>query len=116
GTVAGATYAWTGPNGFSDPSQNPVISPATTAEAGSYSVTITVNGCSSPVATTTVVVNSPVVSAPTPGSNSPVCSGQTLSLTVNTVASAAYAWDGPNSFSSAAQNPTIAGVTIAADG
>ena len=41
----GATYAWTGPNGFTSAAQNPTIPNATTAATGNYSVTVTVNGC-----------------------------------------------------------------------
>ena len=55
-TVAGGTYAWTGPNGFSSAVQNPSIPGATTAASGSYSVTVTVNGCTSPPANTTALV------------------------------------------------------------
>ena len=44
-TVAGATYAWTGPGGFTSALQNPTIAAATVAMAGTYSVTITVSGC-----------------------------------------------------------------------
>src|SRR6202008_1561606 len=55
--VSGATYAWTGPNGFTSALQNPTRSNATTADAGTYSVTITVNGCTSAAGTTNVVVN-----------------------------------------------------------
>ena len=44
-TVSGATYAWTGPNGFTSTAQNPTIPDATTAATGTYSVTATVNGC-----------------------------------------------------------------------
>jgi len=54
--VAGATYLWTGPNGFSSTEQNPTIPNATTETAGLYSVTASAGGCTSPAATTTVVV------------------------------------------------------------
>ena len=54
--VAGATYAWTGPNGFSSSLQNPTIANVTLAAAGVYSVTVTVNGCTSPAGTTTATV------------------------------------------------------------
>src|SRR6185312_14324403 len=114
-TVAGATYSWTGPNTFSSSTQNPSIAGATTAASGTYSVTVTVGGCTSAPATTNVVVN-PIPTSPTLGSNSPVCSGQTLNLTASTIAGATYAWTGPNSFSSSVQNPSIAGVTVAATG
>jgi hypothetical protein len=40
------------------------------------------------------------------GNNGPVCNGSTLSLSATTVASATYAWTGPNSFTSSLQNPT----------
>jgi len=43
--VAGATYNWTGPNGYTSQQQNPVINNVTAADAGSYAVTLTVNGC-----------------------------------------------------------------------
>jgi gliding motility-associated-like protein len=56
-TAAGATYSWTGPNGFTSPLQNPVISGAAAANAGNYSLTITVNGCQSPAGIVTVVVD-----------------------------------------------------------
>ncbi len=54
--VAGATYAWTGPNSFTSTLQNPTIPAATTAATGTYGVTATVDGCTSPAGTTSVVV------------------------------------------------------------
>jgi len=38
----------------------------------------------------------------------PVCPGSTLTFQANTVSGATYAWTGPNSFTSALQNPTMA--------
>lgn len=113
--IAGATYSWTGPNGFTSTTQNPSIAGITAAGAGTYSVTATVAGCPSSFGTTTVVVN-PIPSTPAPSSNSPICVGQTLNLTTTAVAGATYSWTGPNSFSSALQNPTITGATTAATG
>jgi hypothetical protein len=43
-TVAGATYSWTGPGGFTSSSQNPSVSNVTTS--GTYTLTTTINGCS----------------------------------------------------------------------
>ena len=57
-TVSGATYAWTGPNGFTSSDQNPTIANATTAAAGQYSVTATLNGCTSAAGSTSVTINS----------------------------------------------------------
>ncbi|MHB1045548.1 MAG: SMP-30/gluconolactonase/LRE family protein [Thermoanaerobaculia bacterium] len=55
-TVAGATYSWTGPNGFTSALQNPTITNADAQHAGTYSVIVTVGGCPSPAATTNVTV------------------------------------------------------------
>ena len=52
--IAGATYSWTGPNNFSV--QNPTVTNVDAGDAGTYSVTATVNGCTSAAATTTVVL------------------------------------------------------------
>ena len=110
--VAGATYAWTGPNSFSSAVQNPNIAGVTLAAAGVYNVTVTVGGCTSAAGSTTVVVNA-VPATPTATNNGPLCVGATLNLTTPAVAGATYAWTGPNGFSSAVQNPNIAGVTLA---
>jgi hypothetical protein len=111
-TVAGATYSWTGPNGFTSALQNPTRANATTADAGTYSVTITVSGCTSAAGTTSVVVN-PTPATPTASNGGPYCAGATISLSTPTVASATYAWTGPNGFTSALQNPTRANATTA---
>ncbi|MCW3104780.1 MAG: hypothetical protein JWO09_3220 [Bacteroidetes bacterium] len=55
--VAGGTYQWTTAGGYSSSSQNPVISPAGSADAGTYSLTVTANGCASAPSTVNVVVN-----------------------------------------------------------
>src|SRR5437764_15073491 len=66
-TVSGATYSWTGPNGFTSALQNPTRANATLADAGTYSVTVTVSGCTSAAGTTNVVVNAnPAAPAITP--------------------------------------------------
>jgi hypothetical protein len=105
-TVAGASYSWTGPNGFSSSLQNPVINNVTTANAGAYAVNVTVQQCTSPSAVTPVTINSipvtPVVSA------FPVCEGMNLNLTASLIPGATYSWIGPNGFISSNQNPTIA--------
>src|SRR5581483_3881269 len=113
--VAGATYSWTGPNTFSSASQNPSIAAATTAATGTYSLTVTVSGCTSATGTTAVTVN-PIPATPSPTSNSPICAGSALNLSTSAVAGATYSWTGPNSFSSASQNPSIAAATTAATG
>jgi hypothetical protein len=114
-TQTGVTYSWTGPNSFTSAVQNPTIASAGTVAAGVYSVIASFSGCISPPGTGTVVVN-PIPSTPTAGANSPVCVGQTLSLTSSTIAGATYNWSGPNSFTSNVQNPSISGITTAGAG
>ncbi|NLH79200.1 MAG: hypothetical protein GX465_19455, partial [Acidobacteria bacterium] len=114
-TISGATYSWTGPNGFTSTLQNPTIASATTAATGLYSVIATVSGCASPAGTVNVTVNA-IPAAPTAGSNSPICEGTTLNLTATMISGATYSWTGPNGFTSTLQNPTIVNVTTAAAG
>ena len=114
-TITGATYSWTGPNGFTSNDQNPTIPNADVSNSGTYSVIANVSGCnSSAPATTTAVVNPiPTITA---GNNSPICEGSTLNLTASTFAGATYSWTGPNGFTSNVQNPSIPNATIAASG
>jgi hypothetical protein len=113
--VSGATYAWTGPNGYSSSLQNPTIPSATAAMAGTYSVTVTVDSCTSPAGTTSVIVNSPQF-APAASNSGPYCENATIALSTPLVAGATYAWTGPNGFTSTDQNPTIANATLAMSG
>ncbi len=49
-------------------------------------------------------------------SNSPICAGGNLNLTLTTDVGSTFAWSGPNSFSSTTQNPTISAATTAVTG
>jgi hypothetical protein len=73
-TVAGATYSWTGPNGFTSGVQNPSIPGATAAATGVYSVSVTVNGCPSSPGTTSATV---IATAETCSDNSLCTTGDT---------------------------------------
>lgn len=73
--IPGATYAWTGPAGFTSTSQNPIVSNVTQANTGAYSVIVTVNGCPSQPGTVNAVVDLPPVAAA--GPNQIVCATTT---------------------------------------
>ncbi|MBI1838545.1 MAG: T9SS type A sorting domain-containing protein [Flavobacteriia bacterium] len=59
--IPGATYAWSGPNSFSNSTQNPSFSNGTTLLNGTYSLVITQNGCSNTQTTNVTVNNTPEV-------------------------------------------------------
>lgn len=88
-TIAGATYSWTGPNGFTSSAQNPASVPIPlTPGTYTFTVDVTDNGstCSS---TTTVTVNAlPAVDA---GTAISVCAGG--SVTLSGSGAQTYSWD-----------------------
>ena len=55
-TITGATYSWTGPNGFASTSQNPTITSVSIADAGIYSLTVSIIGCTSTPSIVTIEV------------------------------------------------------------
>jgi gliding motility-associated-like protein len=76
--VNNATYNWTGPNGFTSVSQTPVITPVTLLGDGTYTVTVTVNNCTSQPGTTDVEV---VALPPLPGvANITYCLGDSTAV------------------------------------
>jgi subtilisin-like proprotein convertase family protein len=78
----GTTFAWTGPGSYTSNLQNPsrIVE---TNQAGTYSVTATLDGCTSaPLTTSVVVTPSPTISSLTATPN-PVCVGADAQLQVN---------------------------------
>lgn len=70
--VEGASYLWTGPNGYISGAQNPVIANVTPAQSGQYSLIITTDCDSDPVAVNIDVF--PSISSSVAVS---ICAGQT---------------------------------------
>ena len=78
--VTDGIYQWTGPDGFESSDQNPLVSAAGVAAGGTYSVTVTVNGCTSQPAVVPVTVN--VVPQFTIQGNTVLCEGLASILSV----------------------------------
>ncbi|MEO6253440.1 MAG: hypothetical protein ABIO79_09055, partial [Ferruginibacter sp.] len=61
-SLPGASFSWTGPNSFTSLVQNPpAITNAQLINAGDYTVTVSLNGCSSQSTTTVVIVENPII-------------------------------------------------------
>lgn len=105
----GAVYTWSGPDNFSSSQQNPILQNVTLKSAGIYSLTLTLNNCTSQPGTVNVF---PVIAAPTASGNGPVCEGNAIQLNAGNLSGASYAWKGPNGFTSALQNPNISSGNI----
>ncbi len=85
----GASYHWTGPDGFSSNDQNPVVSSAPTLASGTYEVTITAaNGCQESLAEN-VTVN-PLPNAAINPDAVTICGGTPTDLTAS--GGATYLW------------------------
>ncbi len=95
--VTGGTFSWTGVNNFTSSDQNPTIATVTSIASGSYTATVTVDGCvseaSDPI---TVVVNAkPTIIAT--ASKNVICEGETITLTASGAGlSGTYFWDNGN--------------------
>ena len=118
-TYSGGTYSWTSTSTtpFTSTLEDPSIPNVTTNNSGTYSLVVTVAGCPSSPGTVNVAVNA-IPSAPTAGSNSPVCVGFPINLTASTVSGASsYNWTHATSgYTSSTQNPTIASAALSDGG
>ncbi|MCX7743046.1 MAG: choice-of-anchor I family protein [Flavobacteriales bacterium] len=99
----GDFYSWSGPNGFVNNMENPIIVNSTLNNAGDYTVNISnIYNCST-TATINITVNSiPVVVAQ---NNSPICTGDDLEL--YSTGGISYNWSGPQGYHNSLQNPII---------
>ncbi|MBS1582814.1 MAG: SBBP repeat-containing protein, partial [Bacteroidetes bacterium] len=101
-SVAGVTYAWTGPNGFTSNDQDPVVN-----TAGQYDLTVTAeNGC---MGTASAQVQ---LDRATPNANASgdviTCSTPMVMLDGgSTTPNVTFAWTGPNGFTSNDEDPLV---------
>lgn len=102
--AGGVAFDFSGPLSFTSSSANPVISPAAPSNSGVYQLTVTAaNSCTASTTATLTVNPTPTLSA----TGSTICVLQTISLTASSFAGSNFVWQGPQSFVSLQQNPTI---------
>ncbi|MGQ3133690.1 MAG: gliding motility-associated C-terminal domain-containing protein, partial [Flavobacteriales bacterium] len=75
-TVAGASYVWSGPNGYNSPLEDPVILNATSAQQGTYNLYVVVSGCTSATSSLNVVTLSAYSGLVT----ATICKGETYTF------------------------------------
>lgn len=102
----GATYNWSGPNGFNSTQKSPTIPAANLSNSGIYSLVVGSGNCSSPVATVQVIVNPAPIGA-TATHNGPLCEGMPLQLTGSLHSGAQYIWQGPDGFNASGREVTV---------
>ena len=97
GSPAAGTWSWSGPNSFTSSSQNATIPATNAAQNGSYTVTHTVNGCTSAASAATVVDTIFCIIPAANFSVSPndtICSGSTISVTdLSTNSPTTWSWN-----------------------
>ncbi len=106
---------WASPNsGYSSANVNGQTLSLTYTLVSTYTVGYNSYGCGT-VATASTVVTVNATPTVTASSNSPVCQGAAIQFT-SSGNGTSYGWIGPNSFTSAVQNPTIASASAANTG
>ncbi|CDK30397.1 Immunoglobulin-like repeats containing protein [Candidatus Babela massiliensis] len=98
------SYSWAGPNGFTADTQSIIIENVTSANTGTYTVTVRdADGCLGVGVANVRVAPTIDVSVRYYNEQSPICSGGTLSLVAcpsNGSVPYTFSWTGPNGFNS----------------
>lgn len=105
--VAGCTYSWTGPAGFTSNLRNPVVPNAQAVNGGDYIVQVVSAGRDT-ILDTTHVVMMPSIAAGF-SFTTPVCTGNILSLLADpsSLSGIKYKWSGPQNFNDTGVSTSI---------
>jgi gliding motility-associated-like protein len=106
-SATGATYNWSGPNGFNSSFQNPFVVATGSVNTGMYQLFLTGGGCTSGITKVLVLVNIPA--KPIATFNQTLCEGDTIKLNGYAPGTGIiYNWTGPLGYSSNSASTTIA--------
>ena len=104
-----AQYQWSGPAFFNSVLKNPTINNISAAQAGTYTVLVTGQGC---VAERDVVISVTPSQVPTVIQvGNELCEGEILFLSALEVIGATYTWTGPNGFTASSRNAQVDNTT-----
>lgn len=107
-------YTWQGPNSYASDKKATEVIHTNITSSGDYIAGAALYGC---IAYDTVrVVVSAAPDTPVISSNSPVCAGGAILFSASSTPGATYSWQGPNGFTSNAQNPFIMDISMNAFG
>lgn len=95
--TSGVTYSWVGPPAFIDTTNTPTIDSLSTANSGTFTVTVSKNGCNAKNSILVTVIPRPLISPITATGD---CEGDTLKLHTSSTSSGAYSWTSNAGFSS----------------
>ena len=117
-TIPGASYQWTGPNGFGSQLEDPIILNGGTHNSGTYTLEVENGHCvSEPISIQVFVTEQPLT--PIVDNTGPGCEGQRIQLTTPSVqqtGNVQYEWTGPNGFTSSEQNPILDSLDVSDEG
>jgi trimeric autotransporter adhesin len=119
GTIT--AYNWAGPNGFNSTLSAPVISNIQAANAGNYTLTVTVSGgsCAGTYTTGASLTVGNINQFISASQSTNQCIGGTITLTANLSSGqnygtgTTYSWTGPNGFTSSLRNPLFSNLQAA---
>lgn len=109
-----AQYQWSGPSFFNSVSMNPVINNISAAQAGTYTVLVTGQGC---VAVRDIEISVTPSQTPTVIQvGNELCEGEILFLSALEVLGGTYSWAGPNGFTASGRNAQLDNTTSLSSG
>jgi gliding motility-associated-like protein len=114
-TIAGASYQWSGPNGFASSEQNPLVNNVSVLNNGTYTVTAFVDQCPSATSSIEVAVSPSLEFALDAACNQNAFTVSVIPLNGSFDAeSVSYSWTGPENYTGSGNPIVITGMPTGA--